>query len=204
MTLATLISLSDFNALVESAFEAETPVVSSSESELGEPLQRFSTLEAIQAKAAQCVQAGIHNYAFGLWYPSMKGQMSERRVEFDPPRDGHTFRYSLSGWGIIHLHLYVTPPHTLQCRVAVNSEARATSRQARYPELGAVSDWDWRVVEAYAFRLNRRLAAMGKTAPVAQPSAMAAVATAPAPEPAVDVEDDAPVSGQWARARKRD
>ena len=203
MTLATLISLSDFNALVESAFEAETPVVSSSESELGESLQRFATLEAIQAKAAQCVQAGIHNYAFGLWYPSMKGQMSERKVEFDPPRDGHAFRYSLSGWGIIHLHLYVTPPNTLQCRVAVNSEARAASRAARYPELGAVSDWDWRVVEAYAFRLNRRLAAMGKTAPVVQPTTGEQLASASEPAPAPEVEDDTPASGPWARARKR-
>lgn len=171
MTLATLISLSDFGALVESAFQAEAPEVSSSESELGEPLQRFATPAEIQAKAAECARAGIHNYAFGLWYPSTKGIVLERQVPLDPPREGKSFRYSLSGWGIIHLHLYFTPPNTLQCRVVVNSETRARAREDRYPELGATSEWDWRVVETYAFRLSRRLASMGRTAPVVQPSA---------------------------------
>ena len=170
MTLATLISFSDFGALVDSAFQAETPIVTSSESHLGEPLERFATPADIKAKAAYCVETGVHNYAFALWYPSAKGQVLEREIKFDPPRDGKTFRYSFSGWGLIHLHLYVTPPKTLQCRVAVNSEARAKSREERYPELGPTSDWDWRVIEAYAFRLSRRLAPMGRTVPVIQPS----------------------------------
>jgi hypothetical protein len=168
VTLATVISFSDFGALVDSAFEAETPVVSSSESDLGEPLQRFATAAAIRAKAMECAQAGIHNYAFALWYPSMKGRIVERQVALDPPRDGKSFRYSLTGWGVIHLHLYFTAPNALQCRVAVNSEARARSRQDRYPELGAASEWDWRAVETYAFRLSRKLAAMGRTVPVIQ------------------------------------
>jgi hypothetical protein len=92
-------------------------------------------------------------------------------VELDPPRDGKTFRHSYAGWGIVHVHLYFTPPSTLQCRVVVNSEARAASRQHRYPELGPAADWDWRAIEAYAFRLTRALAAMGRTAPVVQDDA---------------------------------
>jgi hypothetical protein len=166
MTLATIIDLASFGTLVEDAFQAETPVVSSSESDLGESLERFTTPAEIQAKAASCAAAGVHNYAFGLWYPSMKGRVLERRVALDPPRDGKTFRHSLAGWGIIHLHLYFTPPRTLQCRVVVNSEARAKSREDRYPELGAASEWDWRIVETYAFRFSRRLATMGRAAPV--------------------------------------
>ena len=166
MTLATIITLSNFNDLVESAFQAEVPVVSSSESDLGQPLQRFATPAEIRTKAKYCAQAGIYNYAFGFWYPSMKGQIVERKVTLEPPRDGHSYRYSLSGWGIIHLHLYAAQPNTLQCRVAVNSEGRASSRQKRFPELGTASEWDWRVVEKYAFRLSRKLASMGRTAPV--------------------------------------
>lgn len=169
MTLATIITAADFDTLVESAFQAETPVVASSESDLGQPLERFATPADIRAKAARCIQEGISHYSFGLWYPSMKGSVLERQVALDPPRDGQTFRYSLSGWGIIRLQLYVTPPNTLQCRVTVNSEARAQSREHRYPEQGPVSDWDWLVVETYAFRISRQLAAMGRTAPVVQP-----------------------------------
>lgn len=171
MTLATLISLSDFGALADSAFQAETPSVASSESELGKPLERFATPAQMQARAAYCVKAGTAHYSFALWYPSMKGYALERRVEFDPPREGHAFRHSVSGWGLIHLRLYVTPPNTLQCRVVVNSEMRCRAREERYPELGAVSAWDWRVVETYAFRLSRRLASMGRTVPVVQTTA---------------------------------
>lgn len=171
MTLATIISLSDFGALVEGAFSPEIPVVASSESDLGESLQRFESPAAILSKAQQCIDAGVHNYAFGFWYPSMKGRMLERKLAFDPPRDGKSFRYSLSGWGIIHLHLYAASPGTLQSRIVVNSEERAKARASRYPELGATSEWDWRVVETYAFRLSRRLASLGPTAPVVQPSA---------------------------------
>jgi len=168
MTLATVITTADFNTLVEGAFKAETPMVASSESDLGQPLERFATPAEIRAKAAQCIEQGIRHYGFGFWYPSMKGRFAEREVVLNPPRDGHTVRYSLAGWGIIRLQLYVTPPNTLQCRVTVNSEARAQSREQRYPEQGAVSDWDWRVVETYAFRLSRQLAAMGRTVPVVQ------------------------------------
>jgi hypothetical protein len=168
VTIATIISFSDLATLVESAFQPEIPLVAASESELGEPLQHFATPEEILARAVDCARAGIHNYTFGLWYPSMKGHIIERQIALDPPREGKSFRYSLSGWGIIRLHLYFTPPNTLQCRVVVNSEARARSRQSRYPDMGAASEWDWRVVETYAFRLSRRLASMGSPAPVAQ------------------------------------
>lgn len=154
MTLATVITATDFNTLVNSAFKAEAPMVASSESQLGQPLERFSSAAEVKAKAAQCIEEGISNYSFGFWYPSMKGSCVERKVEIDPPRDGQTFRYSLSGWGLIRLQLYVTPPNTLQCRVSVNSQARAKSRELRYPEQGLVSDWDWRIVETYAFRLS--------------------------------------------------
>ncbi|WP_461517674.1 hypothetical protein [Porticoccus sp.] len=183
MTLATIITNSDLSALLDSAFQQETPIVTSSESNLGEPLEHFANPADILAKAADCAKAGIHNYAFGFWYPSMKGQVVERKVTLDPPRDGKTFRYSLGGWGIIHLHLYFTPPNTLQCRVVVNSEARAISREDRYPELGAASDWDWRVVESYAFRLSRRLAAMGRAVPVAQQSSPVTQKPTPAAAP---------------------
>ncbi|HEY0972937.1 MAG TPA: hypothetical protein VGE57_00420 [Solimonas sp.] len=169
MTLATIIDLRDLAALVEGAYQPETPVVASSESALGESLEYFETPAAILSKAAQCIDARMHNYAFGFWYPSMQGAILERRVTLDPPREGKNFRYSLSGWGLIHLHLYAASPGTLQCRIAVNSEARAKARERRYPELGAAAEWNWPVVERYAFRLSRRLAAMGVTAPVAQP-----------------------------------
>jgi hypothetical protein len=175
VTLATLIRFSDFDELVESAFKPEMPQVRSSESDLGAPLQHFATPAEVKAKAASCAGAGLHNYGFGFWYPSMKGLVLERKVILDPPREGHAFRHSLAGWGLIHLQLYFAQPGKLQCRVVVNSRTRALSRQDRHPELGPVADWDWRVVESYAFRLSRRLAAMGPTFPVGQ---------APAPDSA--------------------
>src|SRR3546814_6247277 len=63
-------------------------------SDLGEPLQHFADAGAIKARAAQCVADGTHNYAFALHYPSTGRTVIERRISFDPPRDGHTFRRS--------------------------------------------------------------------------------------------------------------
>lgn len=169
MTLATFITPSDFTALVETALTPDAPVIRSSESELGAPLERFEGASDILAKATACMETGRHQYAFGLWYPSMKGLVLERKIVFDPPRDGHTHRHSLGGWGLIHLHLYCTPSNRLQCRVAVNSMSRALAREARYPELGPVADWDWKAVERLAYKLTRRLSTMGPTGPVVQP-----------------------------------
>ncbi len=170
MTLATIISFSDLSTLLEATFESETPVAASSESALGEPLEYFSCPEEMRKKALFCAKSGMHSYAFGLCYPSMRGRVIERKISLDPPREGKSFRYSMSGWGIVHLHLYFTQANSLQARIVVNSQARAQSRQARYPDMGAASEWDWCVVETYAFRLSRRLAAMGRVAPVIQPS----------------------------------
>lgn len=168
MTLATVIKPTDFNTLINSAFKAESPVVTSAESDLGQPLEKFASAAEVKAKVAQCMADGVSNYSFGLWYPSMKGSVSERKVSIDPPRDGHSFRYSLSGWGLIRIQIYVTQPDTLQCRVTVNSQAKSQKREQKYPEQGAVADWDWQQVQTYAFRLTRQLAAMGPTAPVVQ------------------------------------
>lgn len=193
MTLATLLTPADFGTLVDEAFASETPLVSSSESALGQDLEHFTSAAAIKDKVAQCAAAGLHDYAFAFWYPAMKGLRIERRVDLDPPRDGHRFRHSLGGWGLIHLHLYFGAGGRLQCRVAVNSQTRALTREARYPELGPVADWDWRVVETTAFRLSRRLAAMGPTEPV-NPTATAEAAPAPRPSPR-----PAPRKNPWKR-----
>lgn len=170
VTLATFISLSDFADLVETALTPDAPTVRSSESELGEPLQHFGDAAAILDKAAQCLAEGRHHYAFGFWYPAMKGNVLERRIDLDPPREGKSHRYSLSGWGLIHLHVYCSDPRQLQCRVVVNSLSRAMSRESRYPELGPVADWDWKAVERLAYKLTSRLSTMGVTGPVVQPT----------------------------------
>lgn len=168
MTLATIINVSDFGTLVKEAFNPEVPTVYSSESDLGQPLQRFATPEDIHAKALDCISRQVHHYAFAFWYPSMKGLVVERTIPLDPPREGKTFRQSLAGWGVLHLHIYGGLQGSLQCRVAVNSQGRAASREDRHPELGPAADWDWTVVAARAFRMSRRLASMGRTVPVVQ------------------------------------
>src|SRR3546814_11059265 len=108
MPLATFIKLSNFDELVDAAFMPEAPNVASSESDLGEPLQHFADAGAIKARAAQCVADGTHNYAFALHYPSTGRTVIERRISFDPPRDGQTFCYSLLCSGMIHLNPYFT------------------------------------------------------------------------------------------------
>ncbi|NKF21348.1 hypothetical protein [Solimonas marina] len=166
MTLATFISPADFDLLVDAAYHPEAPTVTSSESAPGAALTHFADADAVKAQAAHCHAAGdVDHYAFGLWYRGAGGTVLERRIDFDPPRDGHRFGHSLAGWGLIHLHLYWTAD-TLQCRVVAHARAAAEKRQARYPELGAIDDWNWPQIESTTFRLQRRLASMGRTGPV--------------------------------------
>jgi len=169
VTLATTLSLQDFSALADSAFKPEAPIVRAAESDGDEPLAQYADTAAMVERVRRCISERRHNFAFALWYPAMKGLVVERRIEFDPPRDGITHRDTVSGWGLIHLHVYASVPGNLQCRISVNSEQRARNRQAKYPELGPVDDWDWRFVQRQAYNLTQRLSTMGFTGPVIQP-----------------------------------
>ena len=104
-----------------------------------------------------------------------------KRIALKPEHcDGHTFRYGISGWGLIDLHIGGQGAKGLvHSHFNHNSHVRARAWQATYPDLGDVEDWDWKAVASLSSAINRavRKLAVGKigSRPVL-PQAQAAIA----------------------------
>lgn len=92
-------------------------------------------------------------------YPDMAGCASKKTIRLNPAKtDGHTFRYSWSGWGLIQVQLSNRPAPNHESRIASSSEKRAIAWAHTYPELPAPSTWNWKAVASHTRRLKRVLA----------------------------------------------
>ena len=151
--------------LADAVFELECPLVFSAYSEFGHELRQLNSAEEVKAELVRWISEGRRHLSLAVWYPSMKGFARARRISVDPAKcAGHTFRYTYDGWGVIQLQLDLKRKPGIECRVAVNSEARAKGWEAQNPDSGPVSEWNWDAVEKRAQRLVRRLRALARPA----------------------------------------
>jgi hypothetical protein len=77
-------------------------------SEYGEELREFADFDDL----CRVFDVGIDRHGNGLaillqlWSPSVMQSIDIRRIDLDPKKcDGHTYRYSIEGWGLIQLYL---------------------------------------------------------------------------------------------------
>ena len=96
---------------------------------------------------------------FQLWTPRFKGDLVFRRVDLDPRRcNGHTFRYSTDGWGLIQLYFGGVKNNELNLpHIGHQSQKRALTHESNHPEMGQVSKWDWSEVEKVARGLKHQI-----------------------------------------------
>jgi hypothetical protein len=96
---------------------------------------------------------------FQLWTPRFMGDLVFRKVDLDPKRcDGHTFRYSTDGWGLIQLYFGGVKDNLLnRSHIGHQSEKRALAWQKNYKEMGSVTKWDWKVVEQTGRKLKHQI-----------------------------------------------
>src|SRR4030095_3135872 len=86
-----------------------------------------------------------------------------RRVSLDPQKcEGHSFRYSVGGWGVIHVQLRLGRTAEVSCSISVNSRKRANAWFATHPEFKDPKLWNWKAVEKHAARLSRRVRALAQ------------------------------------------
>ena len=73
---------------------------------------------------------------------------------------GHSHRFALEGWGLIHLQFAAIKNDALSpSRLAFNSEARARKWESTYlTSLGPIAAWDWNAVAAIGRRLRNYVA----------------------------------------------
>jgi hypothetical protein len=117
-------------------------------SQYGQEICIYKTVEEISSKFD--LEIDEFGTTFQLWTPRHKGKPIFRKVDLDPQRcNGHTFRYSTDGWGLIQLYFKGLKNNALPpSHIGHFSEKGALSRQETHSSNGLVSDWDWTEIQA--------------------------------------------------------
>jgi hypothetical protein len=144
--------------LVLAVFAVEHPAVFGAYSEFDRDLESFTTPQSLEEYVAARRQMGQTSFDFAIWYPGCNGRVERDKISLKPEYcDGHTTRFVVGGWGILHLQLDFKPAPRIDCRIAVNSEKRAIAWQTTCPEWLGVDAWDWAGVRKQERRLVRKL-----------------------------------------------
>lgn len=137
--------------------------VATTYSDLSEKIKYFNSPEEIEGHLR-----GRSFESYALHYLDCGGNVEERRIALNPSKcGGHTFRYSIDGWGLILIQITEKLPALVECRIAVNTVARAEKWADTYPEYGNPLMWNWKLVEKHARRLIRHVKkiAAGRVSP---------------------------------------
>jgi hypothetical protein len=96
---------------------------------------------------------------FQLWSPRHKGQPLFKKIELDPRRcNGHTFRYSTNGWGLIQLYFGGIKNNELyQSHIGHFSKAGASKHESTNLFNGKVDAWDWTEIQVTSRKLKYQI-----------------------------------------------
>ena len=149
----------DLGDVLEYVFTRNECQVFETYSPIGQELVEFTSFEQIAARyPVGTVRHTAPSVLLALVPPGARRLVTKRRIDLE---SGGT-RYTLEGWGIIHLHLGgVGPKGLVHSHTNHHSEKRARAWAATAPHLEPVEAWDWKEVAAISNRLNahiRRLA----------------------------------------------
>ena len=158
MQSTATLSRESFTELAEFLFESGAPVVFHAYSDYDQPLRSFRTRSELIADIEAALEKGQKSLLLALHYPDTKGHVAQRKITLDPKKcDGHTWRYSVEGWGLIQFQGDLRHAPLIECRIAVNTQKRAEAWAGTYPELRDPYLWDWGLVQRHAGRIIRRM-----------------------------------------------
>lgn len=101
---------------------------------------------------------------FQLWSPKHEGKPIFRRIELDPTRcNGHSFRYSTEGWGMIQLYFGGIKNQSLnQSHIGHFNEKGALKNEFPNHFNGKVNQWNWKEISKTSrmlkYQIHNRLA----------------------------------------------
>ena len=152
------ITTNDVPRVTAAIFSAGNPIVSEAYSKFDEDIVTFFGTEYLNKYINQELDGGNKLLTFSVYYPDTQGFREVRKVALKPEKcNGHTYRYAVSGWGVIQFHLGRQLDGNLDCYFGVNSEKRANTWFATYPELRSPNLWSWQLVEKHVKRLSREI-----------------------------------------------
>lgn len=143
--------------LAEAIFKESPIAVVEAYSSLGQELREFRNAAEVCNYAKANRDSNSTSVHLAVLYPDMNGSISTTRIAINPSKcDGHTFRYKAEGWGLIWVYLEMKQS-PVGSFVSANSEKRAHSWAATYPEMESPATWHWPAVARHLRRLRRVL-----------------------------------------------
>lgn len=93
---------------------------------------------------------------FSLWADNFGGEITYRRIELKPKYcDGHTFRFSTNGWGLIQLYFEQLKTDTLgYSHLGHFNQKGALGREGVNNFMGKADSWDWKIIEQASRKLK--------------------------------------------------
>ena len=115
----------------------------------GQNISQYKSSKEVTAKF-DLVNGDKFAVTFQLWTPRHKGKPVFRKVDLDPKRcNGHTFRYSIEGWGMIQLYFGGVKNNILsQSHIGHFTEKGAAKWEGTNKFNGSINDWDWKEMQA--------------------------------------------------------
>jgi hypothetical protein len=130
------VSFDQLKEIVNAVFEQGPVIVKEASSEYDSPTREFANASTLLESMSQTDEKKRF-FAYSLYYPEAKGVVHERKIKLIPEKcGGHTFRFSQEGWGLIQLQCNFRYLPEIECRIAVNSSARADNWKDTYPKIG--------------------------------------------------------------------
>lgn len=128
------------------------------DSSYGQEIYQYKTVDEISSKFNLDNGDKFAN-TFQLWSPRHKGKPLFRKVELDPKHcNGHTFRYSTEGWGLIQLYFGGLKNNELhQSHIGHFNEKGALKWEDINNVNGLVSLWDWREIQSTSRKLKYQI-----------------------------------------------
>lgn len=153
------IKVSDIAAITKEIFN-EPAVAFQDYSDFDSELKEFPTEEILFSAIKTAINSKSNQINFAIYYPEAEGYFFADKRDLNPEKcDGATYRYVASGWGLIHMQIYIESEAQFKVRVAVNTKKRAEAWASTYPEFKSPSLWDWVYIEKQTKRIIKVLKA---------------------------------------------
>lgn len=119
---------------------------------LGESMSKYTSAAEVEERIEREKRAGY----FNIYSPDFGGEIIFKKIELDPKAcEGHTFRYSSEGWGLIQLYFGKVWNARLEySTIKHNSKTRAHNWYPTCPDMGDPDLWNWKEVSKASRKLS--------------------------------------------------